>query len=351
MPLYQGFDYFYGIPHVGQKPHIIIENERVLGLNPNDPLRIELDPRHRGRRSFHQRMPFPPAHRFHGGANASYHHDNLAIHLTRKAVDQIRTHGDSPLFLYVAHRNVHTPLRPHATFAGSSTIGAYGDFIHELDWSVGEILKALDDRGMTDDTLLLFSSDNGAVAPGYRPAQRVDYRGHRANGPLRGQKTEVYEGGHRVPLLCRWPGHVTPGSVSGALVALTDVMATCAELLNHPLPARAGEDSISFLAALLDTAPTEPVRHALIGDSNQGLFAIRQGRWKLIVNQGGGGIGWDPNRVDSTIPPQQLFDMDADPGEHRNLFEQHPDIVDRLTRLLAQARTSGRSRELFSAQP
>lgn len=344
-PLEVGFDYFFGIPHVGQLPHIYIQNHRVVGLRPDDPLRIVLDPRSRRRTSFRERIGAPPAHRFEGGRSARYRHEDVAVTLTDKAVAWIESQPGEPFFLYFAHRNVHAPLRPHPRFRGTSEIGVYGDFINELDWSVGRVLDALDRRGFAKNTLLIVSSDNGAVQMGHQPADVVDYRGHKANGPWRGQKTEVYEGGHRVPLIARWPGHVAPGSKSNDLVALTDLLATVAELLGETLPDDAGEDSFSFLHVLEGRRPAGAVRRAIVHDSNLGAMAVRQDSWKLITIQGGGGIGWSKNQKNPEKPPGQLYNLADDPAERDNLYEKRPEIVARLTRLLHKIQKSGRSRD------
>lgn len=350
-PLELGFGYFFGVPHVGQQPHIYIRGHHVVGLDQQDPLRIHLDKRHVGRRSFYQRFQFAPAHRFTGGEAALYRHEDLAIRLTEEATSWISSQkSDAPFFLYFAHRNVHSPLRPNDRFKETSTIGTYGDFIRELDWSVGEILQALDETKLSQNTLVLFSSDNGAVAEGHQPAKFVNYRGHRANGILRGQKTEVFEGGHRVPLIARWPDQVKASTRASHLVALTDILATMAELLGAQLPREAGEDSISFLHALLDREAELPVRSALIFDSNQGMMSIRQNRWKLINGQGGGGLGWTSTETDDSLPRQQLYNLHDDVREQDNVVTQHPAVVAQLNELLRSAMQSGRSRELFSTK-
>ena len=252
--------------------------------------------------------------------------------------------GGNGFFLYFAQRNVHSPLKPNARFAGKSEIGVYGDFILELDWSVGRILDTLDELGLTEDTLVFFSSDNGGVQMGHRPADIVDYDGHKANGPLRGQKTEIYEGGHRVPLLVRLPGTVKPATVSDRLVALTDTIATISELIEKPLPLQAAEDSFSYLSALTGGAPQSAVRDTIVHDGNRGKFAVREGNWKLLLTQGGGGIGADDREFDPGRPPAQLYDLAADLEERTNLYDSRRDIAAKLTALLARIRDRGRQR-------
>lgn len=347
-PLEVGFDYFFGIPHVGQFPHVFIENHRIVGLDPKDPIHIVLDKRNEDRESYRERRNITPWHTFTGGEAARYKHEELAIRLTEEAVDWIERQKHEPFCLYFAQRNVHAPVKPHPRFAGKSEIGAYGDFILELDWSVGEILQALDRKGFTDNTLVLFSSDNGAVQRGHRPAYIVDYNGHKANGPLRGQKTEVYEGGHRVPLVARWPGHIEAGSRSDALVALIDLLATTAVLLGRDLPDGAGPDSFSFLHELIGGKPAGPVRNHLVMSSNDdnGYWAMRQGDWKLILGRHGGGSIGPPNPVDETTPAGQLYDLGKDLAETRNLYEEQPAKVQDLTRLLSEMKKHDSSRRV-----
>ena len=341
-PLEVGFDYYYGIPHVGQFPHVMIENHHVVGLRPDSPMRIVRDDRWKRRTSYLERYGYPPRHTFEGGEGAIYEQGDVAIELTESAKGWIEQNAGERFFLYFAHRNVHGPLAPNERFRGRSEIGVYGDFILELDWSVGQILDTLDELGLTEDTLVFFSSDNGAVQMGHRPAKFVDYSGHNANGPLRGQKTEAYEGGHRVPLLARWPGRIEAGSRSDALVALTDTMATLAELTGIDLPAGAGPDSFSYLSALLGEEQTQPKREALVTESYRGGFGIREGNWKLLMFQGGGGIGWSPFDHDRDQPYGQLYNLKEDLAEQNNLYAKRPEMVDRLSKLLRSIRRGER---------
>lgn len=340
-PLEVGFDYYFGIPHVGQQPHVFIENHHIAGLKKTSPLKIHRDTRWIGRTSHLERFGFPPRHHFTGGEGALYDHRELALKLTEKAVSWIREHAGQPFFLYFAHRNTHGPIIPNERFRGASGIGTYGDFVIELDWSVGQVLDTLDELGLAEDTLVLFSSDNGAV---YR-----DLPGHRVNGPLRGQKTEAYEGGQRVPLLARWPGRVEAGSTSSALVALTDMLATFADLLDVSLPAGAGPDSFSFLGSLLDRDQSLPARVSLVHNGFRGGYGIRVGDWKLLTFQGGGGRnigggGWNPYDYDRGIPYGQLYNLAEDIGEQHNLYADEPERVRVLMDLLRKIRNSAGSR-------
>ena len=263
--------------------------------------------------------------------------------MTERAVKWIdEQSADQPFFLYFAHRNIHGPIRPNARFRGNSSIGAYGDFLVELDWSVGELLNALDQKGLADNTLVMFSSDNGAIETYREVVKSATIKGHKLNGPLRGQKTDVYEGGSRVPLIARWPGRILAGSHSGALVALTDLLATFADFFGVDLPADAGEDSFSFLGALLDKKPRQVVRQALVNDSFWNTFAIRKDNWKLILSQTSGGVASERIPYDPDKPPGQLYHLGRDLSESVNEYSKHPEIIASLTELLNIYQQSGR---------
>ncbi len=349
-PLDVGFDSFYGMPAVGQHPNVFIDGRRVVGLDPTDPIRFINDPRPEYRVEYFKRPRTAPTNlQMASGGSAEYRFEDGARRITEEAVSFIEKHREKPFFLYLAPRNIHAPLRPNPRFKGTSEIGVYGDFIHELDWSVGEVLTALDRLKLADRTLVVFSSDNGGVQVHNRKIDRAEIRGHRINGPLRGQKTEVYEGGHRVPFIVRWPGQVKAGRVSDALVSNTDILATFAELLGQPLPADAGEDSFSLLAKLRGMTAVQPERQSLVTDSVMGVFAIQEGPWKLIQGQGGGGH-YPPQEAgagagqEATAHAGQLYNLAHDLGETNDLYAEHPEIVARLTTALENIRRAGRSR-------
>lgn len=355
-PLEVGFDYFYGIPHVGQRPHVFIENHNVVGLDAEDSMSILLDPKWENRYSYLERIGVPK-HEFEHYESARYEHEDLAVLLTNKAVEFIKNQNEGSFFLYFAHRNVHGPLKPNSRFAGKNEIGAYGDFISELDWSIGELLDALDQAGLTENTIVFFSSDNGGVK-GYQDSEWIEYNGHKPNGPFFGQKTEVYEGGIHIPLLVRWPGIVEPATESNALVALTDILSTMAELTEQQLEWNEGEDSFSFLSELTGLESESPKRESVVVDATSGLFGIRKGPWKFIAGQHGGGVNWDENAYirilphkwnyneDSELAPGQLYNLEEDPGETNNLYNEHPEVIIELRAMLREIQYSGRSRNL-----
>jgi arylsulfatase A-like enzyme len=262
------------------------------------------------------------------------------------AVDYIRARGtepdrDEPFFLYLPLTSPHTPIVPAKGWQGKSGLGAYADFVMQTDAVVGEVLDAIDAAGIADRTLVLFTSDNGCS-----PQAKVDElerQGHYPSGTRRGYKADIWEGGHRVPFIVRWPGQVKATGRCDQTITLTDLMATCAEIVGVELPESAGEDSVSILSAML--GGSEPIHEAVVHHSIQGRFAIRQGDWKLAFCSGSGGWG-KPSDSDATArgaPPVQLYDLANDPAESNNLEAKHPEVVRRLTDLLRRYITEGRS--------
>ncbi len=258
--------------------------------------------------------------------------------LTRKAVEYVDARGKNPsqpFFLYFPLTSPHTPVVPAEQFKGKSAAGDYGDFVVQTDWTLGEIMKALDRNRLAENTLLIMTSDNGSTNP---VMTEFD---HRPNGPWRGRKSDAWDGGHREPFLARWPGKIKAGAVSAELICLGDLMATCAEIVGAKLPDGAGEDSYSILPALLGTAGGKPIREAVIHHSIEGTFAVRQGPWKLVLGRGSGGWSSQGSPQD---PEGQLYNLESDPGEMESLYERRPDIVKRLTQLLEKYKKEGRSR-------
>lgn len=247
-----------------------------------------------------------------------------------------------PFFLYLPLTAPHTPILPGPDFEGRSGLGAYGDFVQQVDAVVSGVREALFQRGLFDDTLFLFASDNGCSPAAGLAELRA--QGHDPNAGRRGHKADLFEGGHRVPLIVRWPGTVEPLTVSEQTVCLTDVFATCAEIVGAKLPADAGEDSVSLLP-VLEGRDRGPLREATVHHSINGSFAIRQGRWKLLLCADSG--GWSPPKPGSPeaaeLPSRQLYDLDADPAESRNLAVDHPEVVERLEALLQSYVDRGRS--------
>jgi len=271
-----------------------------------------------------------------------------------------RSKKDSPFFLYVAPNAPHEPCVEELVpeFArGRSAAGARGDLVWLFDWIVGEVVGALERTGQAENTLLVVTSDNGALpgdaiiedggrraaAPGRNFLFR-DY-GHRSCGDLRGHKAHIWEGGHREPLVVKWPGRVAPGATADATVCLGDLFATVAEIVGEELPENAGEDSFGFLHAMTGADPSGPTRDHVVHHSERGAFSVRQGHWKCIFGTKGSG-GWPPPRDKRPVPGAagQLYDLDVDPAETTDLWDEQPEIVERFAALLDRCRGKGRTR-------
>jgi len=273
--------------------------------------------------------------------------DDICLKIcTEKAVDYIARHAAEaksghPFFIYLALNSPHLPHCASPEFAGQSRVGAYGDFMLETDHRVGQVLAALDRHGLTRDTLVFQSSDNGGET-GY--AERAQKYQHASNGELRGGKRDIYEGGHRVPFVMRWPAVIKPGRTCAEPVGQVDLLATCADILGVTLPAHAGEDSSSLLPALRGDDYPRPLRGPLIHHSGSGYFAIREGPWKLNLFRGSGGTQ-APRFIEPKPgePACELYDMTNDWRETNNLCAHQPEIVARLQTTATQIVRRGRS--------
>ncbi len=326
-PVDLGFDYFFGISaSLDMAPYVWIENDRVVAPA-----------------SVRQTSWFR-----HGLAATDFRAVDVLDEMTRRSVAYIERRGpimrpaDKPFFLYLALTSPHTPIVPAAAWKGRSGHGEYGDFVVQTDAIVGDLLSALERAGIASNTLVVFTSDNGCSATPAK-AKELEAKGHFPSGPYRGYKSDLFEGGHHVPFIVRWPARVGAGSHSDRLVCLTDLMATCADLTGAPLPAGAGEDSVSFLPTLSGTA--QPARTPIVHHSISGHFALRDGPWKLLLARGSG--GWtSPTEVQALkegLPPVQLYHLGNDSGERTNLAAKNPAVVARLSVTLAQLVALGRS--------
>lgn len=328
-PTSRGFDYYFGTAVPNYPPYCFIENDRTIGIPSEEK---------------------PKSMFGHPGPMLKgWKLEEILPALTRKAVEYIKADRsgskDKPFFLYLSLTAPHTPIAPTFEFRGKSKAGAYGDFVHQVDASVGQVLKTLDESGLAESTLVLFTSDNGS--PGRDGTSMcgvvnsVRKFGHNPSHVFRGIKADVWDGGHRVPFIARWPGYVKPGSKCDELVCHIDLMATCAALLGFQLPDNAGEDSCDILPAFRGEVRDKPIREALVHHSGNGMFAIRNRKWKLILGRGSGGWSGSGEKTD---PAVQLYDMSRDASETGNLCDQHPDVVERMTQLLEKYKHDGRSR-------
>lgn len=330
-----GFDYFFGISaSLDMVPYTYIENDRVTVLPTED----RDYPMFLGREQSRVRR---------GPAAPNFEVENVLPDLTAKAVEYIGARAKDaqqgkPFFLYLPLTSPHTPIAPTKEWQGKSGLNAYGDFVMQTDWGVGEVLKALDQQGLTDNTIIILTSDNGCSPQADFPALAA--KGHDPSHIFRGHKADIFEGGHRVPFLVSWPGRIKAGTQSAQTICLTDFIRTTADILQVPLPDNAAEDSVSILPALLGQA-SGPLREATVHHSIDGSFSIRQGKWKLEFCSGSG--GWSsprPGQEDtSKLPLVQLYDLESDVAEEHNLQAEQPAVVARLTALIEKYARDGRS--------
>ncbi|MEI6534181.1 MAG: sulfatase-like hydrolase/transferase [Verrucomicrobiaceae bacterium] len=264
--------------------------------------------------------------------------------------EHVRKSPDKPFFLYHASQAVHQPSFPGGEFKGKSGAGPHGDFIFEFDSIVGELMQTLERLKLADNTLVIISSDNGPEVTAVVNMRR-DYQ-HDGARPWRGMKRDDWDGGHRVPFLVRWPGHVKPGTICEQLLSQTDVMATVAAIVGEKLPNDAAEDSFNMLPTLLGLAD-KTIRPFMLEQAFGGArwLSIRRGSWKYLDHKGSGGNNYDkgelsPYALPETDPnaPAQLYDLTTDPGEKTNLYSQKPEIAKEMKALLDQTKASGRSR-------
>ncbi len=261
--------------------------------------------------------------------------------------EHVEEHPDEPFFLFHSMQAVHLPSFPADRFKGKTKAGPHGDFLHEMDHVVGELLGTLDELGVAENTLVLFTSDNGPEIASV-VHMRADH-GHDGARPWRGIKRDQWEGGHRVPLLAKWPGHVEAGTTTDQTVCLTDVMATCASIVDQPLPNDAAEDSFDLLPVLKGEAE-EPVRRYTIHQTIRLALAIRRGPWKYLDHRGSGGNDYTRGPLQQYALPEktpeapgQLYHLGDDPGETTNLYFEKPEIVRELKAALDRFKESGRS--------
>ena len=340
-PVHRGFDNFFGTACCPGTDwlYAFIENDRVP-VPPDHLLDALALPKHAYANDCRR-----------GWVAPGFDHELLDMMFLAKSKawleQQVQREPTKPFFLYHAMQAVHLPSFAAPQFQGKSNAGPHGDFIVELDFIVGELLATLRKLGVADNTLIIFSSDNGPETTSV-VHMRVDHN-HDPARPWRGVKRDNWEGGHRVPLIVNWPGRIKPG-VSEATVCLTDIIATCAAITGANLPANAAEDSFSFLPALTGTPSTTPQRDYTLHQTISLAMAIRRGAWKYLDHRGSGGNGYDkgellPFALPDTAPtaPGQLYNLKTDPGETTNLYFKHPEIVKELKTLLEDSKASGQT--------
>ena len=329
-PTTRGFDYFYGFcGSLDMPPYVYVENDRPTSLPDRETV-------NKGKYSWWRKGP----------TGADFDHTDVLPNLVARACRYIgeKTPAEQPYFLYLPLPAPHTPILPTEEYRGKSGLGEYGDFVLMVDDMVGKVLKAIADSGEENNTIVVFTTDNGCS-----PAAGIDElkkQGHSPNYIYRGHKADLFDGGHRIPCLLRWPDKVKPHTV-GQTICLTDFYATFAAVAGHRMADTEGEDSYNLRPALDSEKEVAPIREATVHHSINGEFSIRKGKWKLLLSPSSGGWSYPrPGKDDAviaTLPRVQLYDMEADPTERKNLEAVHPEVVKELKALLARYIQNGRS--------
>jgi arylsulfatase A-like enzyme len=326
-----GFDYYFGLTRShNEPPFVFFENDRCYKHDPGDPIRMISQ----------KEKPHPYGWGSSEGgaaAHAARPEDEIDLIVTDRAVDYIKQQSaEQPFFIYLAYVSPHFPIVPNKKFVGTSEADRYGDFVQQLDFCVGRVLDALEQKGMSENTLIFFTSDNGGVNTGEPVAA-----GHRPNGGLLGQKTDAWDGGHKVPCIVRWPARLPAGKASGILFGLNDLMATILAAANVPVPQGAAPDSINQLPVLSGEKPF--VRTSMVYQGVLG-FALRQGPWVYIPDSGSQGfttegrfgvpyekMGFQNSSRDAAgkllpdAPPDQLYNVHKDPNQNLNVVRDYPE--------------------------
>lgn len=354
-PLEVGFDTYFGVPVVNSHPPFVyVEDHHVVGLDPADPF---VRKKKAKTREFPEKMNLTAI----GGADAAhalYDDEMVGTKLVEKSIDWLKAKAKErkPFFLYLATTNIHHPFTPHPRFQGTSQAGRYGDYIHELDWMVGEIMKTLEEQGVADNTLVIFTSDNGGMFN--VGGQDAWDAGHRINGELLGFKFGIWEGGHRVPFIAWWTGKIEAGSTSDQLISNVDMIATLAELTGQTIKKGQARDSVSVLEALTGN-PEKSIRdYTILSPNKFSHMGVRKGKWMYIGGQGSGGFpgknrgdhnfggapaityaGYQNSDIEKgkykpNAPPAQLYDLDKDLKQTTNLYHEYPEVVAELQAFL-----------------
>ena len=332
-PDINGFDQYYA--HCGSldmPPYVWVDTGKVTAV----PDRVEGVTKKQDRYGWYRKGPI----------GADFKIDDVLPHLFEKSMDHVKSHAEQassgkPFFLYLALPAPHTPIVPVPPFKDASGMNAYADFVMQVDHHIGQLLDAVKAAGLDDNTLVIFTSDNGCSPEANFP--KLEEHGHDPSGKYRGHKADIYEGGHRVPFIARWPGEIEANRKTDALACLTDVYATLQDITGQDGKSIGGEDGYSLLPVFKGSATSG--RETLVSHSIGGSFAIRQGPWKLCLSRGSG--GWsaprEPVAKKQGLPPIQLFNLAGDPGETNNLADDEPDKVEYLLALLEEQVRNGRS--------
>jgi len=326
-----GFDYSFG--HSGSldmAPYVYVEN----GVPTSVPTKSTID---EGKYTWWREGPTAD----------DFQHDDVTPNFFRKSFaiieDMVQT--ENPFYLYLALPSPHTPILPTEGWLGKSGLNPYADFVMQIDDYMGQLTRLLEKKGIAENTIVIFTSDNGCSPQA--DFEILGEEGHDPSAVYRGHKADIYEGGHRVPFIVKWPNEIKQGTISNTTICTTDFLATCADIINMDLLDNEGEDSFSMLSLFSEDSKKEYKRQATVHSSINGSFAIRKGNYKLIMAPGSG--GWSDPRPDATeiksFPPLQLYDLENDPEELHNLIAQKPEVLEELRKLLFSTIENGRSTE------
>ncbi len=324
-PVDFGFDYFYGISgSLDMPPYVYIENRRATAV----PDHITES----GGQQFWRKGPTAP----------DFKHEEVLPKLTERVLDTIEKWKDDPFFIYFPLPAPHTPILPVGEFEGKSKTNAYGDFVLMCDDVVGQVISKLEEQNLTENTIVIFTSDNGCSP--MADYEELEKFGHNPSYIFRGTKSDIYEGGHRIPLIVKWPAAIGAGRTCDDTVCLVDFMATAADIIKFQLPDCAAEDSVSNLPIWRDEKYQRPLREATVHHSFDGCFSIRKGEWKLEMCPGSGGWSYPTQEeITDDMPKIQLYHLGSDVSEKMNVSVAYPEICEELKQLLIKYISEGRS--------
>lgn len=324
-PIAHGFDYYFGISaSLDMPPYVYIENDMVTVLPDHETENTG--------KKFWRKGPTAP----------DFRHEEVLPKLTDKVLDTVDKWQDKPFFIYFPLSAPHTPILPTEEFKGKTNTNEYGDFVLMCDDIVGQVVNKLKEKGIYDNTIILYTSDNGCSP--MADFDELKAAGHNPSYVFRGHKADIYEGGHRIPYLISWPDGIKADTSSDEPVCLTDFTATIADILGYDTKDNEFEDSVSNLPIWFDKEYPKPLREAIVHHSINGSFSLRKGKWKLEMCPGSGGWSYPkPGEETEGLPEVQLYDLSHDIGEKENIYDKHPDVVEELRTLLVCYIKEGRS--------
>ncbi|XMO85347.1 arylsulfatase [Algibacter sp. AS12] len=344
-----GFDYYYGVPVVNSHPPFVyVENHDVVGFTEDDP--FVYGQKAKTKKVF-EKMHLGAI----GGADKAhelYVDNQVGTHLKDKAVSWMKSQKENPFFMYFATTNIHHPFTPAPQFIGTSESGLYGDYVHELDWIVGEVMQTLEEMGVAENTLVIFTSDNGGMFNA--TGQEAWKDGHRLNGDLLGFKFDAWEGGHRIPFITHWPNKIKASEVSNQLICNVDMLASFSALTGQELEEGQGKDSKNMLPAIMGRTNKQLRNEVLLAPQKKSHLALRKGKWLYIGGQGGGGFSSskqgthgfggpaaitfageinsdiENGKIKRDAPVGQLYNLEEDISQTHNLYNQYPEVVKQM---------------------